>query len=139
MGAFEALDPSHHDEIHYTEFLAAMVSSRIQLHDDLLQQAFKRFDTDNQGQITAKNLRDVLGDSFEGEDVDKMLGEADTNHDGHIDYSEWIAYLRGGDATEHHKEAALSIIDKSDRHAETRRMTKKPNESKAQKKCCIVS
>merc|ERR1712183_1148553 len=45
--AFEALDVSNTEEIHYTEFLAAMVSTRIQLNDDLLKDAFQRFDVDN--------------------------------------------------------------------------------------------
>merc|ERR1712091_742863 len=31
---FEALDATNDEEIHYSEFLAAMVSTRIQLHDD---------------------------------------------------------------------------------------------------------
>merc|ERR1719281_1474241 len=81
LAIFKALDTNHDEEIHYTEFLAAMVSSRIQLHDDLLKATFRRFDTDNQGFITVKNLRDVLGESFEGEEVDKMVAEADTTHD----------------------------------------------------------
>ena len=30
----------------YSEFLAAMMSSRIEIHEDLVRTAFKRFDTD---------------------------------------------------------------------------------------------
>jgi calcium-dependent protein kinase len=112
LQSFAALDTNHADEIHYTEFLAAMVSSRIQLHDDLLKATFRRFDTDNQGFITVKNLREVLGESFEGEEVEKMIAEADSSHDGKIDYKEWIEYLRGGDAMDHHGHAAMKIIDK---------------------------
>jgi calcium-dependent protein kinase len=112
MESFMALDTTHADEIHYTEFLAAMVSSRIQLHDDLLKATFRRFDTENHGYITVKDLREVLGDHFEGDEVDKMIAEADVSHDGKIDYSEWIQYLRGGDAEENHGHAAMKIIDK---------------------------
>lgn len=120
--AFRALDTNHTDEIHYSEFLAAMMSSRIQLHDDLLKATFHRFDTDNTGFITAANLKAVLGDEFEGEEVAKMLEEADTGHDGKIDYREWIEYLRGGDSHEGHHEAAMRIIDK---HPETQARDKK--------------
>lgn len=113
LQSFAALDSAHTDEIHYTEFLAAMVSSRIQLHDDLLKATFRRFDVENQGFITVKNLRDVLGESFEGEEVDKMVAEADVSHDGKIDYTEWIEYLRGGDCDhDNHGHAAIKIIDK---------------------------
>merc|ERR1719277_1670140 len=72
---FEALDSNHDDEIHYTDFLAAMVSTRLALHDDLLQSAFNKFDTDNSGYITPANLREVLGDTFEDEKVDKLIAE----------------------------------------------------------------
>lgn len=122
MQAFRALDTAHTDEIHYSEFLAAMVSSRIQLHDDLLKATFHRFDTDNTGYITAANLKAVLGDEFEGEEVARMLEEADTGHDGKIDYREWIEYIRGGDAADHHHEAAMRIIDK---HPKTNEREKK--------------
>merc|ERR1719146_162919 len=63
--AFQALDTSHTDEIHYSDFLAAMVSSRIKMHDEVLAQTFRRFDTDNSGFITAANLKEVLGETFE--------------------------------------------------------------------------
>ncbi|CAK0800295.1 unnamed protein product, partial [Prorocentrum cordatum] len=65
--AFASLD-TNHEEIHYSEFLAAMVSSRIQVHDDLLKQTFKRFDTHNHGYITKDDLRQVLGQVYEGEE-----------------------------------------------------------------------
>merc|ERR1712113_169726 len=99
MGAtaiFEAIDVGHTDDIPYSEFLAAMVSSRIALHDDLLKESFRRFDTDNSGFITMNNLRQVLGASFQGEEVEKLMREVDESHDGKISYEEWIKYLRGG-------------------------------------------
>merc|ERR1719350_1854445 len=77
MKVFDALDSNNDEEIHYSDFLAAMVSSRIALHDDLLQQTFMRFDTDNSGYITVENLREVLGNTFEGEKVEVLVQEAD--------------------------------------------------------------
>ncbi|CAJ1436782.1 unnamed protein product [Effrenium voratum] len=84
--AFKALDANHKDEVNYHEFLAAMVSSRIALHDHLLKVAFRRFDVDGSGYITAENLRDVLGETFEGNEVQTLLSEADLKHDGRISY-----------------------------------------------------
>jgi Ca2+-binding EF-hand superfamily protein len=81
---FAAMDTNNDEEIHYSDFLAAMVSTRIALHDDLLLRAFKRFDVDNSGYITADNLREVLGDSFEGEEIEKLIKEADALNDGRI-------------------------------------------------------
>merc|ERR1719446_1874417 len=70
---FAALDSNNDDEIHYSDFLAAMVSKRISLHDDLLRSTFTKFDTDNSGYITVENLRDLFGNTFEGETVEKLM------------------------------------------------------------------
>mmetsp|Transcript_8925 Transcript_8925/g.16035 ORF Transcript_8925/g.16035 Transcript_8925/m.16035 type:complete len:580 (-) Transcript_8925:12-1751(-) len=107
---FEALDTSNSEKINYSEFLAAMLSTRIALHDDLLRATFKRFDADNTGNITAENLKQVLGESFAGTEVKKLMEEADVNGDGVICYDEFIAYLEGGHATEAQALAAESII-----------------------------
>mmetsp|Transcript_49665 Transcript_49665/g.144028 ORF Transcript_49665/g.144028 Transcript_49665/m.144028 type:complete len:546 (+) Transcript_49665:115-1752(+) len=111
MGIFKALDSSHDSEVHYSEFLAAMASSRIALRDDLLLATFKRFDTHGSGCITKEDLRQVLGDTFEGAQVDDLLKDADENHDGKISYEEFLHYLRGGNARDLHIEAANRIID----------------------------
>jgi len=108
---FDALDSSQNDEIHYTEFLAAMVSTRIAMHDDLLTQTFKRFDCDNSGYITVDNLRTVLGESFNGTEVENLIAEGDLTKDGRISYEEFIAYLKGGDGSDTMNEAAAKIVD----------------------------
>jgi len=108
--AFESLDTNHAEEIHYSEFLAAMMSSRIQVHDDLLKQTFKRFDTHNHGYITKDDLRELLGEVFEGEDVARLVEEADSSHDGKIDYEEFIGFIKQS-GEEHHHEAAEKLID----------------------------
>lgn len=123
---FAAMDTNNDEEIHYTDFLAAMVSTRIQLHDDLLMAAFKRFDTDSSGYITVENLREVLGDSFEGEQVEQLIAEADLLQDGRISYPEFVSYLRG-EPLDSHQNAADKIIDKQLKKAEASGSPKKPN------------
>lgn len=111
--AFKALDASHHDEIHYSEFLAAMVASRIAMHDDLLRVAFRRFDTDNSGFITVESLKEILGETFEGANVEQMMLEADVHRHGKISYEEWIEYLKGsgGKQIDDHTHVAAAVID----------------------------
>ncbi|CAK0907928.1 unnamed protein product [Prorocentrum cordatum] len=92
---FRALDQNHDDEIHYSDFLAAMVGARIGMHDDHLRSAFAKFDVDNSGYITRENLREVLGDAYEGETVDSLLAEADFLRDGRISYPEFVSFLKG--------------------------------------------
>lgn len=91
---FEALDANHDEEIHYSNFLAAVMSTRINLHEELLRSAFAKFDTDSSGYITLKNLRQVLGNTYEGEDVADFLKEADLLHDDRISYPEFVAYVK---------------------------------------------
>merc|ERR1719410_231359 len=107
---FSALDSNHDDEIHYSDFLAAMVSTRIKLHDELLSSTFKRFDVDNSGFITTDNLREILGNQFEGEAVETMVAEADQLKDGRISYAEFVSYLRG-DPLGDHADISGRLID----------------------------
>jgi len=107
---FEALDSNNDDEIHYSDFLAAMVSTRIALHDDLLRSAFKRFDKENTGYITPESLRQVLGESFDGEQVENLVKEADQLKDGRISYSEFVSYLNGQSLPET-QDATAEVID----------------------------
>lgn len=110
-GIFDALDTAQTEEIHYSEFLAAMVSTRIAMHDDLMWDTFQRFDCDKSGFITAENLREVLGESFSGAEVNKLLQEADLTKDGKISYEEFIQYLKSEDACESTLSAVHTIID----------------------------
>lgn len=108
---FDALDATHDQVIHYSEFLAAMVSSRIALHDGLLRATFRRFDTSGSGYLTRESLEQVLGKTFDGEEVKGLLEEADYNGDGKITPEEFMEYLRGGDVLEAHAAAADRVID----------------------------
>lgn len=111
--AFKALDYDNADEIHYSEFLAATASTRIAMHDDLLKLTFKRFDTDNSGFITVANLKEVLGESYNGDEIEKMLSEADVHHLGQISLEDFMHYMRDPEVHEAHLDAAGGIVDQS--------------------------
>jgi len=103
--AFRALDANNQDEIHYTEFLSAMVSSQIQIHENLLRTAFKRFDTDSTGYITEDNLQRVLGDSCSPNLVSAMILDVDLSKDNQISYQEFTSYLLDVNTSTDHQEA----------------------------------
>jgi len=109
---FDMIDTNETHEIHYSEFLAAMVATRLNMHDDMLKATFKRFDTDGSGKITVANLKEVLGESFGGEAVDEIMREADLTGSGDISYEEWIQYLRNGTTSDKQTNLAVDIIDK---------------------------
>lgn len=91
---FDTMDSNQDKEICYSKFLAAMVSTRIQLHEDLVRATFKKFDTDNLGYITVNNLRGVLGDSFDGVKVSTLVAEIGLPRNIKISYPEFESYLR---------------------------------------------
>merc|ERR1712048_132399 len=93
--AFAALDANGDKEICYSEFLAAMVSTKIDLNDELLHSTFQRFDASSCGYITVEGLQDLLGDTFDGERMEALIREAGQASDRKISYPEFAAYLRG--------------------------------------------
>jgi len=107
---FHALDTNGDEEIHYSDFLAAMVSTRIALHDDLLRHAFAKFDVDNSKFITVENLREILGDSSGS--VDELIQEADLVEDNKISYPEFVAFLKKQPLEANGDDALLKVIDK---------------------------
>lgn len=107
--AIKALDSNGDDELNYFEFLAAMISRRIALHDDLLLSTFRRFDVESSGFITGEDLKQILGPEV---NVQEIMSEVDQNADDKISCEEFVAYLKRGDATEHHVEAADLLIQR---------------------------
>merc|ERR1712050_219035 len=92
---FDALDTSQTEEIHYTEFLAAMVSTKIEMHDDMLSDAFKRFDIQNTGYIDAANLKRILGETFDGATVQQLLEDSQLiDEDGRVSYGDFVMHLK---------------------------------------------
>jgi hypothetical protein len=93
--AFQALSVKSGKGIQYSDFLAAMVSSRIALSNELLQDCFQKFDVDANGFITTENLVEVLGDKFNGIPTESMLDDVETLHDGKMCWHEFVCFMTG--------------------------------------------
>ena len=58
---FNSIDTDKSGSIDYTEFLAASIEKSVYLKKEKLFQAFKLFDTTNEGIITSADFKKVLG------------------------------------------------------------------------------
>nr|GMD83374.1 calcium-dependent protein kinase 26-like [Ipomoea batatas]GMD89675.1 calcium-dependent protein kinase 26-like [Ipomoea batatas]GME09684.1 calcium-dependent protein kinase 26-like [Ipomoea batatas]GME17584.1 calcium-dependent protein kinase 26-like [Ipomoea batatas] len=95
----KAADVSNSGSIDYVEFVAAMLNSNKIDEEDHLYTAFSYFDKDGSGYITADEIQRAC-DEFGLQDVhlEEMILEADQNNDGRIDYNEFVAMMRRGNA-----------------------------------------
>ena len=75
----------------FQEFLSLMVKRMWEVDkDEELREAFKIYDKDGNGLISADELRKVmanLGETLMEEQIEEMIKEADVDGDGHINYS----------------------------------------------------
>ena len=88
---FKRVDTNNDGHIEYTEFLAASIDKESLLSEEKLLAAFKNFDKDGSGSISALEIKDVLG---VGRNIpehiwEEIIGEVDNDGNKSIDYEEF--------------------------------------------------
>eukprot|EP00792_Barthelona_sp_PAP020_P004965 TRINITY_DN2433_c0_g1_i1.p1 TRINITY_DN2433_c0_g1~~TRINITY_DN2433_c0_g1_i1.p1 ORF type:complete len:149 (-),score=29.94 TRINITY_DN2433_c0_g1_i1:32-478(-) len=83
--------------VEFSEFLA-MMAKKVREADSAedLKKAFRFFDKDKTGKISAYELKNILttmGEPLSIEDADKLIEVADRNKDGEIDYEEFVNFM----------------------------------------------
>lgn len=93
------VDTDGNGTIDFGEFLDLMAHKIKDLDsDEELREAFKVFDKDQNGYISAAELRHVminLGEKLTEEEVELMIKEADTDGDGQVNYEEFVRMMLG--------------------------------------------
>ena len=92
------LDVDQSGSIDFTEFVTLMAkqSQGKETEEELLE-AFKVFDKDGNGNISATELKTVmhnLGENLSDADIEEMIREADLDGDGEINYNEFVKMMK---------------------------------------------
>jgi len=92
---FKSIDTDGSGVINYTEFLAASIDTNLYLKEERLYEAFRIFDKDGSGKISADEIKKVLQTETKEDldSIDKMMKQVDINGDGEIDYNEFILMM----------------------------------------------
>ncbi|XP_052105394.1 calmodulin-A-like [Mytilus californianus] len=84
--------------IEFNEFLIMMARKYSEIREmKEITDAFKMFDRNGDGVISAAELRQVMtnmGQKLSDKDVDSMIKEADMDGDGQINYAEFIRMMK---------------------------------------------
>ncbi|KAL9245488.1 hypothetical protein vseg_019134 [Gypsophila vaccaria] len=106
----EAADVDNSGTIDYGEFLAATLHMNKMEREENLVSAFKYFDKDGSGYITIDELQQAckhfgLGDGH----LDDTIKEIDLDNDGRIDFQEFAAMMKKGEAGEGGRTMRLNL------------------------------
>jgi calcium-dependent protein kinase len=92
---FEIADLDNDGEIGFNSFVVATMQQRPSL--EALQAVFNRLDSDKNGKVTARDIRAVVGPTFEGYSCQELVDEADRSGAGHFTWDDFVAYMHQGD------------------------------------------
>jgi calmodulin len=94
---FTQIDADGSGTIDFPEFLTMMARKMKDTDsEEEILEAFKVFDKDGNGFISAAELRHImtnLGEKLTDEEVDEMIREADIDGDGQINYEEFVKMM----------------------------------------------
>jgi len=93
---FKAVDSDNSGFIDYSEFVVAAMNEKQLTSNDKLLAAFKMFDKDGSGLITAAEIKEVLGfgGNLDNAAIDAIIKQCEENGDGEISFEEFVAMMK---------------------------------------------
>lgn len=93
---FKEIDIDGNGTIDYTEFVMATMNQQNMMSNEKLMQAFKMFDKDGSGTISADEIRGVLGSGgqLSQNSIEDIIKEVDENGDGEIQFEEFVHMMK---------------------------------------------
>ena len=94
----DAADVDKSGTISYGEFLAATINMNKAEREENMLAAFRYLDKDNSGFISGEELQNAITEFNMGPDmsVEDLMHDVDLDHNGRIDYQEFITMMRKG-------------------------------------------
>jgi len=86
---FQNVDVNGTGTIEYTEFLAAALGQHCRMEEQRIALAFDVFDPTETGEISHRDLREILGDRVEAAYVEDLIAQVDKDGNGKISYEEF--------------------------------------------------
>nr|ADL29890.1 yellow cameleon Nano140 [synthetic construct] len=109
------VDADGNGTIYFPEFLTMMARKMKDTDsEEEIREAFRVFDKDGNGYISAAQLRHVmtnLGEKLTDEEVDEMIREADIDGDGQVNYEEFVQMMtaKGGGSKRRWKKNFIAV------------------------------
>jgi len=84
--------------LNYTDFITALIDTREYMDENRLAETFRILDYDDTGYITIKHLRHFLTEHYNDTEIQRILDEADDNHDGQVTFEDFLALFKEKEA-----------------------------------------
>lgn len=93
---FRSVDTDNSGFIDYSEFVVAAMNEKQLTTNEKLTAAFKMFDKDGSGVISADEIREVLGfgGNLDNKAIENIIKQVDENGDGEISFEEFVAMMK---------------------------------------------